>query len=50
MKAMDPNKRIIKLYDSVQNIAAKIHAAGGMDLLEVEMEYILLINSFLPQE
>lgn len=48
IKATDPNQRIIELYKSVQNVAAKIHAAGGTDLPEADMEYIIFISSFLP--
>ena len=48
LKATDASQRIIKLVDSVQYIAAKIHPAGGSDLLEVDQEYIALINSYLP--
>ena len=37
IKATDPNQRIIELYNSVQNITAKIHAAGSLDLLEADI-------------
>ena len=49
LKSTDSNQRMVELFDSVQYISAKIKAAKGISLLEVDQEYITLIKRHLPQ-
>ena len=40
----------MELFESVQFIAAKIEAAEGTSLLELDQEYIALVKRHLPHD
>ena len=49
-KSTNPNLTVVKLFNSVQFIAARIKAEGRESMTEVDQEYILLVKSYLPKE
>ena len=50
LKSTDTNSKMVKLFDSIQFISAKIKAADGALLLKVDKEHMALVKNQLPYE
>ena len=50
LKASTDDAKEVKLFDTIQYISAKIKAAEGASMLEVDEEYIALVSKHLPRE